>query len=81
MVSAGGREEGGRWRCALTDAVDGNASSDPLLDMGDHAIGQLGVVGIVKVVVIDVELGAGIGLAGSLKGDAHKVLAQDAVED
>lgn len=65
----------------LTNAVNGNAGGEPLLDVRDHAVGQLGVVGIVQVVVVDVEFGVGVSLARSLEGDAHEILAQDAIED
>ena len=65
----------------LTNAVNGHASSKPLLDVRDHTVGQLRIVGIVQVVVVDVQLGTGICFAGSLKRNAHKVLAEDTGED
>lgn len=59
-----------------TNAVNGHAGSAPLLDVLDHALG-LGVVGNVKVVVVDVELAVGVGGAGGLEGNADVVLADD----
>lgn len=59
-----------------TDAVDGNAGAAPLLDIFDHALG-LGVVGDVKVVVVDVQLAGGVGSTSGLEGDADVVLADD----
>lgn len=58
------------------NAVNGNASGAPLLDVLDHTLG-LAVVGNVKVVVVDVQLAGGVGRASSLKGNANVVLADD----
>jgi len=63
------------------DAVDGNALGEPLVHVGDHAVGELGVVGNVKVVVVDVKLGVGVRGAGGAEGDAYEVLAEHAAED
>ena len=41
---------------------------------------NFGVVGV-EVVVVDVELRVGVGLAGGLEGDGHEVLAEDVGED
>lgn len=57
------------------DAVDGNTGGDPLLDVRDHAVRHFCGVGLVEVVVVDVELGGRVRGAGGLEGDAHKVLA------
>jgi hypothetical protein len=62
-----------------TDTVNGNTSSPPLLDVLDHSLG-LSVLGVVQVVVVDVQLGVGVGLAGGLEGDPDKVLAENVVE-
>lgn len=61
------------------NTVDGNASGDPLLDLGDHALG-LSVVGGVEVVVVDVELSVGVGGTGSLEGSGDEALTEDVVE-
>jgi hypothetical protein len=58
------------------NAVDGDASGAPLLHIFDHALG-LAVVGNVKVVVVDVQLGAGVSGACRLEGNADVVLADD----
>jgi hypothetical protein len=63
------------------DAVDGHAGRDPLLDVRDHARGQLGVRGRVEVVVVDVQHGVRVGLARGLEGDAYKVLAKHVGKD
>ena len=63
-----------------TDTVDGDAGGDPLLDVGDET-GGLGVGGRVQVVVVDVELGVGVGSAGGLEGDTDVVLAENLHED
>ena len=62
------------------DAVNGSAGGDPLVDVLDHAAGQLGGVGAVEVVVVDVQLGVRVGRAGRLEGDRDHVLAEDVVE-
>lgn len=46
-----------------------------------HAARRLGVVWVVEVVVVDVENGVRVRLAGGLEGDADKVLAEDLRED
>lgn len=63
------------------DTVNGDALRDPLLDVVAHAGGDLGSVGRVKAVVVDVQLGVGVSLAGSAEGNADKLLAEDAGED
>jgi hypothetical protein len=62
-----------------TDTVNGDTSGPPLLDVLDHSLG-LSVVGAVQVVVVDVQLGVGVGLAGGLEGDPDEVLAENVVE-
>jgi hypothetical protein len=64
----------------LTNAIDGNTSGDPLLDLGGKT-SELGVGGRVKVVVVDVTLSIRGSLLGGLEGDADEVLAQDTGED
>lgn len=59
-----------------TNAVNGHTGSAPLLDVLDHALG-LGIVGNIKVVVVDVELAVGVSGASGLEGDADVVLADD----
>ena len=63
-----------------TNAIDGDTSGDPLLDLGGEA-GKLGVGGAVEVVVVNVELGVGGGLLSSVESDADELLAQDLGED
>jgi len=63
------------------DSVDGDARRDPLLDVSDHSVGQLGRGGAVQVVIVDVELRIRVGLAGCLEGDPNEVLAQDLREN
>ena len=58
------------------NAVNGNASGAPFLDVLDHTLG-LAVVGNIKVVIVDVELGGGVGGTSSLEGNADVVLADD----
>jgi hypothetical protein len=58
------------------NAVDGDASGAPLLHIFDHAL-SLAVVGNVKVVIVDVQLGAGVSGACCLEGNADVVLADD----
>jgi hypothetical protein len=60
------------------NAINGKTSSPPLLDVLDQALG-LAVRGRVQVVVVDVQLGVGVGLAGSLECDPDKVLSKDVV--
>lgn len=62
------------------NAIDGNTSGDPLLDLGGKT-SELGVGGRVKVVVVDVTLSIRSGLLGGLESDADKVLTQDTGED
>ncbi|KAI6765146.1 hypothetical protein HG531_012245 [Fusarium graminearum] len=63
-----------------TDAIDGNTLRHPLVDVINHSAGNLGVVGDVEVVVVDVELGSWVGGAGSAESDTDKVLAENLVE-
>ena len=58
------------------NTVNGNASGTPFLDVFDETLG-LAVVGDVKVVVVDVELGLGVSGTSGLEGDADVVLADD----
>jgi hypothetical protein len=64
----------------LTNAIDGNTSGDPLLDLGGKT-SELGVGGRVEVVVVDVTLSIRGSLLGGLESDADEVLAQDTGED
>lgn len=73
---AGLAREAGREVGLRADAVDGDAGRDPLLDVGDHAGGHLRVVGLVEVVVVDVQLRIRVRLARRLERDAHEVLAK-----
>lgn len=61
-------------------AVDGDACCDPLLDVTDEA-GGFGVGGAVKIVVVDVEFGVGVGGAGCFEGNLDVVFAEKVVED
>lgn len=63
-----------------TNTVDGDTLSNPLVNVIDHTAGNLGVVGNVKVVVVDVELGVGVSGAGSAEGNSDHVLAEDLVD-
>jgi hypothetical protein len=63
-----------------TNTINGDAGGDPLLDVRDES-GGLGVSGRVEVVVVDVELGVGVGSAGGLEGDADVVLTDNLHED
>jgi hypothetical protein len=63
-----------------TNAIDGDTSGDPLLNLGGKT-GELGVGGAVEVVVVDVELSIGSGLLGSVESDADELLTQDLGED
>ena len=58
------------------NTVNGNASGAPLLDVLDHTLG-LSVVGKIKVVVVDVQLGRGVSSTSSLKDNADAVLTDD----
>ena len=62
------------------DAVDGDASSNPLLDLGRHGLG-LAVGGGIEVVVVDVEFRLGVGGARGFEGGLDEALAEDVVED
>ena len=62
-------------------AVDGNALRNPLVDVVDHATGNLGIVGDVKVVVVDVQLGVGVGAASSTESNSDEVLTKDTAKD
>src|SRR4029453_1171951 len=68
-------------RVTHTDGVNGYPSGLPFLDVGDHAIGQLGVGGAVEVVVVQIQDGLRVGGPSGLVRDAHEVLAQDLRED
>jgi hypothetical protein len=64
-----------------TNTVDGDALAEPLLDGGNHALGDLGGAAGVEAVVVDVQLGVGVSLAGSAEGNANVVVvAEDVVE-
>lgn len=63
------------------NAVYGDALRDPLVNVSNHAGGELCIVGNVEVVVVDVELSVRVGSAGGAECNAHKVLAKYAAED
>ena len=63
-----------------TNAIDGDTSGDPLLDLSGET-GKLGVGGAVEVIIVDVKLGVGGGLLSSIESDADELLAQDLGED
>lgn len=63
-----------------TNTVDGDTGGNPLLDVGDEALG-LCVGGRVEVVVVDVELGVRVGGTGGLEGNADVVLTKNLHED
>lgn len=73
--------EGGAEEVNLTNAVNGNAGSEPLLDVSDHTVGHLAIVGAVQVVIVDVQDSIRIRLAGSLESNSDKVLTEDPGED
>ena len=60
-----------------TNTVDGDALGNPLLDVGDHTGLELGGVGVVNAVIVDVQLGVGVGGAGSAEGNADELLTQN----
>jgi hypothetical protein len=60
-----------------TNTVNGDALGNPLLDVGDHTSLELGGVGIVNAVVVDVQLGVGVSGAGSAEGNANELLTQN----
>lgn len=65
---------------SLTNAVDGDTSGDPLLDLSSEA-SELRVRGAVKVVVVDVQLRIRSGLLSGVEGDADELLSEDLGED
>ena len=62
------------------NAIDGNTSGDPLLDLGGET-GELGVGGAVEVVIVNVELRVRRCFFGCVESDADELLAQDLGED
>jgi hypothetical protein len=64
----------------LTNAVNGNALRDPLVDKVNHAV-DLAVAGGVKVVVVDVQFGVGVGGTRRLESNLDKLLSEDTRED
>lgn len=64
-----------------SNTIDGNALGEPPVDVGNHTGSDLGVVGNVQVVVIDIELGVGIGGACCAEGNANEVLAENTAEN
>lgn len=54
---------------------------NPLVDVGDHAGRELRIVGDIKVVIVNVQLGGGIGGACGAESDTDEVLAQDTAEN
>ena len=69
-----------RYARLLTNAIDGNTSSDPLLDLCGETC-ELRVGGAVEVVVVDVELSIGSGLLGGVESDADELFTKNARED
>ena len=63
-----------------TNAIDGDTSGNPLLDLGSEA-SELGVGGAVEVVVVDVALSIRSGLLGSVESDANELLTQNTGEN
>ena len=63
------------------DSIDRNTLGEPLVDLFDHAPGDLGVVCNVEVIVVDVKLGIRVSGACSAERDANEVLAENAAED
>lgn len=63
-----------------TDTVNGDALGDPLLDVSDHTSLELGGVGVVNAVIVDVQLGVGVSSAGSAEGNANELLTQNLSE-
>lgn len=64
-----------------TNAIDGDTSGDPLLDLSGET-GKLGVSGAIEVVVVNVQLRVRAGgLPSSVESDADELLAQDLGED
>lgn len=64
-----------------TDTIDGDTLRHPLVDLLDHSAGNLSVVGVIEVVVVDVQLGGGISGASSAEGNTNEVLAEDSAEN
>lgn len=63
------------------NTIDGNTLAKPLLDGGNHTLGDLGGAAGVEAVVVDVQLGIGVSLAGGAEGNANVVVvAEDVVE-
>ena len=63
------------------DTVNRDALRNPLINVSNHAGGDLCIVGNVEVIVVDVELGVGVSSAGGAERNADKVLTEDAAED
>lgn len=64
-----------------TNTINGDTGSQPLVDVSDHAVGHLSIVGNVEVIIVDVELGVGISGAGSAESNSNKVLTKNSAED
>lgn len=62
-------------------AINGNALGEPLVNLFNHTPGYFSIVGDVKVVVVDIELGSGVSCTCCAEGNAYKVLAENATED
>jgi len=61
-----------------SDTIDGPASSNPLLDIFDHALGLAVVKSLFdSVVVVDIKLRTGISLTGRFECNTDEVLAED----
>lgn len=75
--------EKGAWGAEVglgADAVNRNTVGNPFLYVGNHTL-CLAVVCAVKVVVVNVTLGEGIGLVGSVESGRDEALTEDVVED
>lgn len=70
-----------RKKGKLTNSVNGDSGCEPLLDVRDHTVGDLGVARRVEVIVVQVEDSVRISRTSSLEGDGDEVLAQDLGED
>ena len=63
-----------------TNAIDGDTSGDPFLDLSGKA-SELRIAGAVEIVIVNVELGVRRSLLGCVESDADELLAQDLGED
>lgn len=66
--------------CLGANTIDRHTGSLPFLNIADHT-GNFAVVRVIEIVVIDVQLGIGIGLTCLIESNADKVLAKNPGED